>query len=48
MGKKKAAKTQYVRIESDGSEQLLVEMIERFSIKRAVEWLRAKFSSFDA
>ena len=47
MANKKTAKTQYVRIESDGSERLLVEMIERFSVKRAVDWLHVKFSSFD-
>ena len=47
MANKKTAKTQYFRIESDGSERLLVEMIERFSVKRAVDWLRVKFSSFD-
>ena len=47
MANKKTAKTQYVRIESDGSERLFVEMIERFSVKRAVDWLHVKFSSFD-
>ena len=42
-----AKKSVVVRTESDGSEKLLVEMIERFSTKRAIDWLRVKFPSFD-
>ena len=42
-----AKKSAVVRTESDGSEKLLVEMIERFSTKRAIDWLRVKFPSFD-
>ena len=36
-----------LKVESDGSEKMLVEMVERFSVRRAVEWLRMKFTSFD-
>ena len=32
---------------SDGAEKLLAEMVCRFSVKRAVDWLRVKFPSFD-
>ncbi len=35
------------KTESDGSEKLLIDMITRFSVNRAKEWLRVKFSSFD-
>lgn len=42
-----AKKNALVKVESDGSEKLLEEMIERFSTKRAIDWLRVKFPSFD-
>jgi len=42
-----AKKTKVFEVESDGSEKMLVELVERFSVKRAVEWLRIKFPSFD-
>ena len=32
---------------SDGAEKLLAEMVGRFSVRRAVDWLRVKFPSFD-
>ena len=32
---------------SDGAEKLLSEMVGRFSVKRAVDWVRVKFPSFD-
>ena len=41
------ARVTKIHVESDGSERLLVELVGRFSIKRAVEWLRIKFPSFD-
>lgn len=40
-------KNSVLKIESDGSEKLLVEMVERFSARRAIDWLRVKFPSFD-
>lgn len=42
-----AKKTKGVEVDSDGSERMLIELVERFSVKRAVEWLRIKFPSFD-
>ena len=32
---------------SDGAEKLLAQMVGQFSVKRAVDWLRVKFPSFD-
>ena len=32
---------------SDGAERTLFELIDGFSVKRAVDWLRVKFPSFD-
>jgi len=37
------ARAKNVAVASDGSEKMLVELVERFSVKRAVEWLRIKF-----
>ena len=42
-----AKKSKAVQVDSDGSESKLVELVARFSVKRAVEWLRIKFPSFD-
>ena len=42
-----ANKSKGIKVESDGSESKFLEIIERFSVKRAVEWLRIKFPSFD-
>ena len=42
-----AKKSKAVQVDSDGSESKLVELVARFSVKRAVEWLRVKFPSFD-
>ena len=42
-----AKKSKAVQVDSDGSESKLVELVARFSVKRAVEWLRTKFPSFD-
>ncbi len=36
-----------IEVVSDGSEKPLAELVERFSVKRAVAWLRVKFPSFD-
>ena len=33
---------------SDGAEKLLAQMVGEFSVGRAVDWLRAKFPSFDS
>lgn len=41
------AKAKTVQTVSDGSEKKLGELIRQFSVKRAVEWLRLKFPSFD-
>ena len=33
---------------SDGAERTLFELIDGFSVRRAEDWLRVKFPSFDA
>ena len=33
-------------VKSDGSELLFASLVERFSVERAIDWLRIKFPSF--